>query len=162
MVVGSVAAAIHGYVRTTSDIDIVVEPSPGAVRRFVAALDEESFYADVDVALDAVKRGSQFNVIEFETGWKVDFIVLPDGEFDREQLAHAGHVDLSGVRVGVASVEATIIAKLRWAQQSSSARQREDVDRLVALHRDSLDRALLERWARLAGVEGALREVFTG
>lgn len=40
VVVGGVAVAHHGYVRTTKDIDIVPDPSEGNLRRLWAALQE--------------------------------------------------------------------------------------------------------------------------
>lgn len=159
MVVGSVAAAIHGYFRTTMDLDVVVARSPAGVRRFVASLDPEDHYVDLEAALEALRRGSQFNVIEFESGWKVDFIALPDTEFDREQLADAQRVEAGGSTVQVARAEATIVAKLRWAQSSGSARQLEDVTRLYELLRPGLDVELLRRWGQLAGVAAELEAV---
>src|SRR5580765_720126 len=38
LVVGGLAVVAHGYVRLTADIDIVLDPDPGALRRAIDAL----------------------------------------------------------------------------------------------------------------------------
>jgi predicted nucleotidyltransferase len=38
VVVGGVAVAVHGYVRVTEDVDLVIDPSPENVRRLLGCL----------------------------------------------------------------------------------------------------------------------------
>ena len=76
MIVGSVAALAHGRTRATQDIDVVVDADERKLAALVASLPPERFYADADAARDARRRGSLFNVIDLETGWKLDVILL--------------------------------------------------------------------------------------
>ena len=48
MIVGSIAALVHGRSRATMDIDIVIDPSPAAIRAFVDALPEQDWYVSAD------------------------------------------------------------------------------------------------------------------
>lgn len=70
MVAGSFASTYHGVPRTTNDIDIVIAPTEETLRRFLHGLPEQDYYVDHDAALDALRRRTQFNVIDMETGWK--------------------------------------------------------------------------------------------
>lgn len=44
MVAGSLASTHHGEPRSTQDIDLVIDPSPGDLARFAASLDRDRFY----------------------------------------------------------------------------------------------------------------------
>jgi hypothetical protein len=43
MVAGSFASAFHGVARTTHDVDVVIDPTPGALGEFLAALPASEF-----------------------------------------------------------------------------------------------------------------------
>jgi hypothetical protein len=44
MLVGSFASTIHGAPRTTQDIDLVIDPAPESLSRFLASLDSSTVY----------------------------------------------------------------------------------------------------------------------
>jgi hypothetical protein len=76
MLAGSMASTFHGEPRMTRNIDMVIDPTLESIGRFVAALDRARYY--VDDAVEAVRRRDMCNVIDTETGWKVDLIVRKD------------------------------------------------------------------------------------
>lgn len=148
MVTGSYASSLHSIPRATRDLDIVVFPDRNQLTRFMELLQTGEYHADSVEALDALRRRAQFNVIDYATGWKVDFIIpafdeFHLAEFDRRRLVEAG-----GVRLYVASAEDVVIAKLAWAKAGQSERQLEDVATVVRVQGDSLDRDYVERWVR--------------
>jgi len=147
MVVGSFASTFHGEPRTTRDIDIVVEAGPEEIDRFLASLPDSKWYADADAARDALKRRSMFNVIDLETGWKVDVIFLKRDAFAESEFSRRFVTELLGTRVFVASAEDTILSKLAWARESGSERQLSDAAGIVASCGDALDRTYIDRWA---------------
>ena len=158
MVVGSIASSLHGELRATQDIDIVIDPTRDALAAFVAAIPER-FYVDRDVALDALARRSMFNLIDTETGWKIDLIVRKPRPFSLEELARRQESELGGVRIYVASLEDTIVSKLEWAKLGNSARQLDDVRRLIGVRGDMLDRAYIARWVDELGLAAQWAEV---
>ena len=78
---GSFASAIHGVPRQTMDADLVVDLDAATVTRLVERL-RDGFYVDLDVARRAVLHRSSFNAIHLSSGFKVDFFVKGDGEYD--------------------------------------------------------------------------------
>jgi len=146
MLAGSVASSFHGEPRTTHDIDIVVDPTRDQLLAFVRALPGDEYYVDEDVALDALQRRAQFNVIDQRTGWKVDLIVRRDRPFSIEEFGRRRAATLFGVAVDVASPEDTIIAKLEWTRAGESERQLRDIAGILRVSGDTLDRAYLQRW----------------
>jgi len=152
MLTGSFASSLHGLTRATQDIDLVIAPTESQLRDLVASLPAADYYVDLEVALDALRRRSQFNIIDLDTGWKVDMIVRRDRPFSEQEFARRQEVDFAGVRLAVATVEDVIVAKLEWATLGSSRRQLEDVVGILQLRHDEIDLAYVERWVTQLGL----------
>jgi len=148
MLTGSVASSAHGTPRSTRDLDIVIAPTQRQLLALLEQFPASRYYADERQALQALANRSQFNVIDFASGWKVDFIIAEDCEHGRAALQRRQLVAVSGNPVYVASPEDVILAKLRWAKLGGSNRQLQDVAGIVSTQGDSLDFAYLERWVR--------------
>jgi len=58
---GSLATSLHGIPRATLDVDIVADLRMAHLDPFVAAL-KASFFVDADMARDAIRRRSTFNI----------------------------------------------------------------------------------------------------
>ncbi len=156
MIAGSFASTTHGLPRATQDLDVVIDPPDiAAIEALLREFPEAAYYFDRDAALDAFRRRSMFNLIDQETGWKVDFIIRKRRAFSEGEFSRRQRITLAGVDVFVATAEDTIIAKLEWSRQSGgSERQRRDVAGILATSRENLDGAYLQRWVaelQLAG-----------
>ena len=157
MLAGSMASTFHGEPRMTRDVDMVIDPTAESIGRFVAALDRSRFY--VDDAVGAVRRRDMGNVIDTETGWKVDLIVRKDRPFSREEFARRQPALIGGVELFIATAEDTVLAKLEWRSRSDSERQFSDV--VAVLAAQELDVAYLRHWAAELGIAESLTEVLT-
>lgn len=146
MLTGSFASAYHGAPRSTQDIDIVIAANPEQLRRFVEYLPSGEYYADLDAALEAHRRESLFNVIDLETGWKIDLIICKSRAFSQEEFGRRQLVNAEGLALFVASAEDVVIAKLEWSKLAQSQRQIEDVSAILKLRWGLLNRPYLERW----------------
>ena len=146
MVVGSFASMVHGEPRTTQDLDVVIDPTAEQLDQLLQQLPAERYYVDTDVARDARRRRSMFNVIDMATGWKLDLIVRKARPFSVEELRRRVKATMQGVLVDTATAEDTIIAKLEWAKAGSSERQLEDVAGILRVRGESLDRGYIEHW----------------
>ena len=90
MLTGSFASSFHGAPRTTQDIDIVIAPTLGSLQRLVSEFPEDQYYVSREAALQAYGSESLFNVIDLESGWKIDFIVRKSRPSSVEGTAAAG------------------------------------------------------------------------
>jgi hypothetical protein len=159
MLTGSLASSFHGEPRTTRDVDLVIDPTPRALTAFVGRLPAGEFSVDADAARVALQERSQFNIVEVETGWKVDFVVRKDRPFSVEEFERRMPAELVGHRAFIATAEDTIIAKLEWAMAGESERQMRDVASILAASGESLDFSYLERWTRQLGLTTAWEQV---
>lgn len=148
MLTGSYASSVHGTPRATQDLDIVVALSRAQLDALLKHFPDTAYYVSETAARDALARRSQFNVIDFSTGWKIDFIVVKDRDFSRTEFQRRRLLQLDGVAVYVASPEDVLVAKLEWAKLGSSARQIEDAAGIIRLQGAGLDVAYVEQWVR--------------
>ena len=152
MVVGSLASSFHGEPRTTRDLDLVIDPTADRLARFVESLPQPEFYVDADAAAEALRRRSSFNVIDTDSGWKIDLLVRRDRPFSRQELDRRLPVRILEAETYVATAEDTVIAKLEWAREGESERQLRDVAGILALTGATLDHVYLERWIAALGL----------
>lgn len=146
MLTGSVASSAHGTPRSTRDLDIVIAPTRAQLLALMQEFPSNHYYADEQQALQALANRSQFNVIDFATGWKADFIIAQDSAYARTAFARRMLIDVAGTSVYVASPEDVLIAKLQWAKLSESDRQLEDAAGIISTQGSKLDRSYIERW----------------
>ena len=160
MIAGSVASSTWGEVRSTQDVDLVVVATRTSLVRLCRALPEDRWYADVDMAIDAARRQSMFNVIDLETGWKVDIILRKGRAYSHAEFDRRRRALVDGVEVWVAAPEDVLLTKLEWSKATGSDRQLRDAAGIVAVQGDTLDAAWLTRWAKELGVEQELARVW--
>lgn len=152
MVAGSFASTYYGVPRTTQDVDIVVELAAAVADALIARFPDERYYVSEDAVRDAVRRRSQFNIIDLATGWKADLIVRKDRPFSREELSRRQRARILGIDLWLASPEDTILSKLEWAKGTGSTRQLDDVRGIQAARAQELDTTYIDRWAAALGV----------
>ncbi len=99
----------------------------------------------MDSALEAPANGSQFNVIDQETGWQADPILIKQRPFSRTEFDRRTLGSVMGVRAIVASREDSILSKLEWASKSGSDRQLRDVAGVLSVGTE-LDLEYIEHW----------------
>src|SRR5579885_3075040 len=112
---GSVSSSLHGLVRRTQDVDVIVAIGSSQVRLLVQRL-QPDYYVDEQAWQDAVRRGLPYSVIHLDTMVKIDLMPLKQRAFTREEASRAqAHVLEAGMRpVRVASAEDAILTKLEW------------------------------------------------
>lgn len=157
-VTGSLASSMHAEFRATNDIDIVADFGVVDLRVLMRDFDAE-FFADPEQAVTSVSNGHSFNLIHRTSYLKVDFFPAVSA-FNRIALERADCVVLgaNGPAIRVATREDILLAKLWWYRlgDESSEQQRRDILGIIALNRDLLDHAYLDRWAAELGVPALL------
>ena len=159
---GSLASSVHGFPRTTNDADLVADVRLEHVEPLAAALSAD-FYLDAATAQDAVRSGGSFNLIHFETGFKVDVFVAGGDEFRQAQIARGDTQQVGGVGLLVQSPEDTVLAKLLWYRAGGevSDRQWRDVLEVITVQGERIDGQYLRNAAARMGVEDLLRKAMS-
>jgi hypothetical protein len=142
MISGSIAMNLYAIPRLTRDVDIVLELESVEVDEFLALF--ENTYFSKESVFQEVERKGMFNIIDFETGFKVDFILRKETEYGRVAFHRKKLIDEFNTKVYVISIEDLIIAKLMWIQQLQSEKQMDDIRNL--LENPDIDKDYLTSW----------------
>lgn len=154
MITGSIVSSLQGEPRSTHDIDMVIAIQEPEVKGLIEAFSLPGFYIDENSILEAINRQSMFNLIDVNTGDKVDFWILTDEPFDRSRFSRRISEEFMGLKLLVSSPEDTILAKLRWAKLSGgSEKQFTDALRVYEVQYERLDIDYLEQWVKKLNVE---------
>jgi hypothetical protein len=153
MLVGSIASASFGEPRMTQDIDVVVEVSPDQAALLCAAFSADEFYVSEVAAREAATLNSQFNVVHFSSGNKIDFMVARRDAWGKAQLERRQLVPIIGEVTGyVASPEDTILGKLVYYNEGGSEKHLRDIAGVFKVCGASLDRNYIEKWVGELGL----------
>jgi hypothetical protein len=157
---GSLASSLYGVMRSTLDVDIVADMRLEHIQPLVTALSKE-FYADDEMMKDAIEHQSSFNLIHYETAFKVDIFIRKPRAFDQMQLERRRMSVIATdpeQTVYVASPEDVILSKLEWYRMGGevSDRQWRDILGVLKTKSEQLDRAYLRKWAKELNVEDLL------
>jgi len=157
---GSLSSSVHGVMRSTLDVDIVADMRIEHVEPLVEAL-SPVFYADDEMMRDAITHRSSFNLIHYETAFKVDVFIPKARAFDMQQLKRrvASVVAEEPMQsVYVTSPEDIVLSKLEWYRMGGevSDRQWRDILGVVKTKSRQLDLAYLNHWAKELAVEDLL------
>ncbi|MCK4850382.1 MAG: hypothetical protein KAT11_03470, partial [Phycisphaerae bacterium] len=97
---------------------------------------------------------SMFNLIELDSGDKVDFWILSSQDFDRTRFSRRIRQEFEGFEMQLSSPEDTILSKLRWAKLSGgSEKQFVDALGVYEVQYGKLDLDYLDRWAKKLEVD---------
>lgn len=148
-VTGGMALFVWGRPRFTYDVDIIVKLDLDTINHLARALRalHEYGYISEEAMHRAWLRKGEFNFIDGRSGIKVDFWVIKENPFEREQIARRVVRKIKGESVYFVSPEDLVLSKLLWHAESESARQLDDVESVLRVQK-KLDTAYLRRWAK--------------
>lgn len=129
MLVGGFAVSYHNRARTTNDIDIVLQIYPSHVRQILAYFPEwKNFEHEFT---ENVQKGMLFNITDFDTGIRYDFISYQDSDYNWVAFNRREKVVFFDVPCFVCSKEDLVISKIIWYTITPSDKQMEDVKFLL-------------------------------
>jgi len=165
MVGGSLASGVHGWARTTGDVDMVIRLGADESEDLVNVL-RPDFYVDLDQIRAALNYQRSFNVIHMESAFKFDLFPLWKDRYEQMKFSRRRfeEVDLFSdepLELSVASPEDVILSKLLWYRRGgeTSENQWNDVLGVIAVNRDSLDLEYLREWARYLKIQDLLERI---
>ena len=145
MLSGSLAMLTYTTPRMTRDIDIVINIQSADLDKFLDIF-KEGYYINPPTVEVEIKRRGMFNVIDFESGFKIDFIVKKNTdfhiyEFNRRTLSNA-----YGFQTWIVSIEDLVISKIKWIQELQSDTQINDIKNLI--RNPNLDMEYVKQWCK--------------
>ena len=123
VLVGGMAVQLHGYMRMTYDIDLVLAMNDENLNRFINAAKNLGFSPVIPVAIESLKDADQIErwyrekgMLAFalreptQAGSVIDVLIKPEVSFDN-LLVDAVDGELFGRKIKVASIDHLLIMK---------------------------------------------------
>lgn len=148
---GSIASSHHGVARSTMDADLnaVLNQTMGGL--LISSL-QDDFYVSRVAVEDAIRRKSCFNLLHYETNFKIDIFVNRNRPFDQSAIERAIMARISEDHEQLArfaTPEDIVLLKLEWYQlgDCTSERQWSDMTDVLELNSRGIDLEYLQYWA---------------
>jgi len=128
---------IYSIPRMTRDIDIVIELPIPRIDEFVSLFPNS--YVNKLILIEEVKRRGLFNIVDHETGFKLDFILRKETDYFRNAFDRRRRIKELDSELWVISLEDLIIAKIIWIQDYQSEQQMKDIGNLLLNPEKNID-----------------------
>lgn len=102
----------------------------------------------------AVEQCSQFNLVHFDTGFKIDFWILGADPYRREAFQRRRREPLlsGGLLVYISSPEDAILSKLLWCRETQWEQDFQDALGVYEIQRGQLDEVYITGWVTRLGL----------
>lgn len=156
-VTGSIASGLHGEPHASIDVDIACRMTPDAAERIAGRLPPR-FYRNPELLRHAAETCGMANLIDQETGLKVDLSVLSPTPFHDTVLARRTRIPFGpgAPAFPFVTAEDVVLMKLEWRRTSESAKQWADALGVVRVRGARLDWSYLRRTAGELGLAAVL------
>ena len=115
-------------------------------------LSAAGYYVSISAVREALAHQGQFNAIDPETGWKVDFIIRKDRPFSRSEFSRRVRASALGLEMYMVTREDLVVAKLEWAKKGGSELQLRDVRAILKTSGPDFDQDYVLRWVQELGL----------
>lgn len=129
MIVGGFAVSYHNRARTTNDIDIVLQIYPRHIKSLLKHFPEWQDFEDA--FMDNVRKGMLFNITDFQTGIRYDFMTYQDSDYNWTAFERRREIEFLGIKCFISAKEDLVISKLKWYNITPSEKQMEDLKFLL-------------------------------
>ncbi|MEL6941381.1 MAG: DUF6036 family nucleotidyltransferase [Bacteroidota bacterium] len=143
MIVGGFATSYYNQFRFTADIDAIIQIYPHQIKNIVKHFPNWKPYEQGFI--ENAQKGIVFNITDFESGVKFDFMVYKDSDYNWTAFQRRNEVEFYERKIYIASPEDLIISKLQWYNISESGKQMEDIEFLLTL--EDLNMPYLVGWS---------------
>lgn len=159
-VTGGMAVSRWGRPRSTLDVNIVVDLLDTKVKTFSKLISKigRDVYFDKNAVSRAVRKQTRFDMIDPDTGLKVDFIIKRD-PVSRVRFQRKIEETIDGTDISFISPEDLILVKLDWYQRSQSSKHLEDADSVLSVSKSIVNKEYLSSQAERLGMSGGLEKI---
>jgi hypothetical protein len=151
---GSFASNAYGEARMTVDIDISIVLPIEEVKHLVDAVRALGYFLIYDAIIDALVHDLPVNIIDGESGYKVDLFLVKPTPLEQSILARRQPVIYDPATKAAAmlySPEDVIVYKLKYYLQGRSQKHLRDIGAMLIVQGDALDYDYIAHWAQELG-----------
>ena len=163
---GSLASSAYGVARSTLDVDLVLELETFHIQPLVSKLKGE-YYIESEMINDAIKEKTSFNIIHLKSMLKIDVFILKDQLYSKKaferKIKDKLDEEAGSINIYLCSPEDIILHKLEWFKSGGEVSERQwlDIQGVIKVQFNKLDKDYLKWWAKQLGVFSLLEKSFS-
>lgn len=158
MIGGSIAAMAYGEPRATLDIDVILSAKVENAPAILAAFPKSRFHSPPLETLEGElsrSRDGSFQILDRQTGLKADIYIAGDDPLLQYGLENARELTVGSASVLIAPPNYIIAIKLRYFAMGGQEKHIQDIQSVLRISPEEVDRDRVARWAHEFGAEGA-------
>ena len=163
VIVGGIAVIHYGHVRTTQDIDIIIEDDYKKIFQFLGLLKDYNFDVLVDQFQLAYEEKTNISIFDKNSFLRLD-IKVADKKSEHEVLNHAEKKNILGKALFIAPLEYVLIGKIIFLgliddiSNSELLEYQDAIDFLTLFHanKDTIDLLFLKNKSKQIGLNTTL------
>jgi hypothetical protein len=161
MITGGAALGFWGHIRTTMDIDIVIQIYSDQIEIFLKDIAKEA-YIDFEEARKALLDKKMFNIIHNETCFKIDIISLNEkNSYEIEKFENRKKIDFNSKELFVIGPEDLILSKLLWCKScGESDKQLKDCESIYRMNFENIDLNYIKKWVKILNIENDFNKIY--
>ncbi len=113
IIVGGVTIIHYGHVRTTTDIDIILENNPSEFAHFIKILKENKFDVMEDQFYQGIKEGTNITIFDNKSYFRLD-LKIANNNRENELLDRAIMKKLFDLNILIPSLEDVLLGKILY------------------------------------------------
>ncbi|HRK31356.1 MAG TPA: hypothetical protein PLD59_09780 [Tepidisphaeraceae bacterium] len=156
--VGSFAVNAYIEPRSTKDADFVVEIDQLRIRELVAAIGPD-FTFDPQMSFESVTRTPRYKIRHREALFTIELFGLTSDPHDQARFARRVRGAVGSTVAYVLSPEDIVVTKLRWCVRAPRAKDREDIENVLAVHCKTLDLRYIRQWTDQHGTRALFEQL---
>jgi len=158
MLVGSLATNLYGEPRSTKDADFVIQHAGQSLMDLVGKLGP-AFRFDPQQSFETVTGTLRYVLKLADIPFSVELFLLSSDTHDQERFARRQPTLLGDRKTFVATLEDTIVTKLRWCLRGNRGKDKDDVRNVLAVQGDGIDWPYVYAWCDRHGTRALLDEI---
>ncbi|MBI5701557.1 hypothetical protein HZC34_06955 [Candidatus Saganbacteria bacterium] len=147
-ITGALGSSFYGQPRSTHDFDIVINliAGKGQVKKIYDNFIKD-YYVSEEAIVESLAHKTMFNLINHDTGIKIDCWILKEDAFSRESFKRRRKEEFDGKSFYFLSPEDLVLNKLIWYKASESLKQLSDIRGILEIQKGKLDIDYIKKWA---------------
>ncbi len=139
---------------------MVVDLDEATCQAFCDGFPSGEFYLIRDTAQQEVALRGMFNIIHPESGLKIDVIIPAQSSFDPQRFERGVPIPVAEDCTAIfSSPEDIILQKMTWHQAGGGERHLRDIEGILKVRGDAVDREYIAQQAPELGVAELWREI---
>jgi hypothetical protein len=154
MLTGSLVSSIQGEPRLTHDIDLIISLEKKDLSKVISLFPPDRYYISEKALKESLEKKTSFNIIDIESGDKIDFWILTESDFDLSRFSRRVKIKFLDFFIDISTPEDTILEKLLWSKISGGSEKHfMDAVKVYEIQREELDYSYIELWSERLGIQ---------